>query len=45
MGLGFGVTDTGALFEEYIAKGARVRHPPTNYQWAFEMQIEDPRFE
>jgi catechol 2,3-dioxygenase-like lactoylglutathione lyase family enzyme len=36
-----GVGDAGQLFEEYQAKGAKVRHPPTNYAWAYEMQIED----
>jgi catechol 2,3-dioxygenase-like lactoylglutathione lyase family enzyme len=37
-----GVQDTGLLFEDYRSKGAKVRHPPTNYSWAYEMQIEDP---
>jgi len=37
-----GVADVASLFDEYQAKGAKVRHPPTNYQWAYEMQIEDP---
>lgn len=37
-----GVNDAGALFEEYRATGARIRHPPTNYAWALEMQVEDP---
>lgn len=37
-----GVGDVDALFHEYRAKGAKVRHPPTNYSWAREMQIEDP---
>lgn len=36
-----GVTDAQALCEEYRAKGAKIRHPPTNYGWAFEMQVED----
>ena len=36
-----GVTDAGALHEQYRAAGARVRHPPTNYYWAYEMQVED----
>jgi catechol 2,3-dioxygenase-like lactoylglutathione lyase family enzyme len=36
-----GVEDAAALFGEYRAKGAKVRHAPTNYEWAFEMQIED----
>jgi catechol 2,3-dioxygenase-like lactoylglutathione lyase family enzyme len=37
-----GVEDTELLFEDYRIKGAKVRHPPTNYPWAYEMQIEDP---
>lgn len=37
-----GVEDSERLFEEYSSKGAKVRHPPTNYEWACEMQIEDP---
>jgi predicted lactoylglutathione lyase len=37
-----GVEDVEPLFEEYTGKGAKVRHPPTNYAWAYEMQIEDP---
>lgn len=37
-----GVGDCEALFAEYQASGAKVRHPPTNYEWALEMQIEDP---
>jgi catechol 2,3-dioxygenase-like lactoylglutathione lyase family enzyme len=37
-----GVGDCEALFEEYRSRGAKVRHPPTNYEWAYEMQIEDP---
>ena len=36
-----GVEDAEALFHEYREKGAKVRHPPTNYQWSYEMQIED----
>lgn len=36
-----GVDDVESLFDEYRARGARVRHPPTNYAWALEMQIED----
>ena len=36
-----GVEDAQALFEEYSACGAKVRHPPTNYAWAYEMQVED----
>jgi len=37
-----GVGDVEALFTEYRTKGAKVRHPPTNYPWACEMQVEDP---
>ncbi len=37
-----GVADVESLFDEYKRKGANVRHPPTNYLWAYEMQIEDP---
>jgi predicted enzyme related to lactoylglutathione lyase len=36
-----GVGDVEALFEEYRAKGAKVRQPPTNFDWAYEMQVED----
>jgi len=36
-----GVHDTEALFDELVPKGARIRHPPTNYYWGLEMQVED----
>ena len=36
-----GVSSAETLFEEYRAAGAKVRHPPTNYSWAYEMQVED----
>jgi catechol 2,3-dioxygenase-like lactoylglutathione lyase family enzyme len=36
-----GVSSAEALFEEYRAKGAKIRHPPTNYAWTYEMQVED----
>ena len=36
-----GVDDAERLFEEYKSKGARIRHPPTNYYWSYEMQVED----
>jgi uncharacterized glyoxalase superfamily protein PhnB len=36
-----GVSDAEALCEEYRARGAKIRHPPTNYSWALEMQVED----
>lgn len=37
-----GVGDVERLFEEYRARGAKVRHPPTNHSWGYEMQVEDP---
>ncbi len=37
-----GVTDAESLCAEFRQRGARVRHPPTNYPWAYEMQVEDP---
>ena len=36
-----GVEDVDALLHEYRASGAKIRHPPTNYPWACEMQVED----
>jgi catechol 2,3-dioxygenase-like lactoylglutathione lyase family enzyme len=36
-----GVEDADTLHEEMVARGARIRFPPTNYDWAFEMQVED----
>jgi catechol 2,3-dioxygenase-like lactoylglutathione lyase family enzyme len=33
--------DVDALYEEYKASGAKIRHAPTNYSWALEMQVED----
>jgi len=33
--------DVDALYLEYKASGAKIRHPPTNYSWALEMQVED----
>jgi catechol 2,3-dioxygenase-like lactoylglutathione lyase family enzyme len=36
-----GVSDAEALFEEYRAKGAKIRNPPNSYEWALEMQVED----
>ena len=37
-----GVEDVEALYEEYRASGARIRHAPENYPWAHEMKVEDP---
>ena len=36
-----GVRDAAALHDELVSRGAQVRHPPTNYFWALEMQVED----
>jgi hypothetical protein len=36
-----GVGNIEPLFADYAAKGEMVRNPPTNYPWAYEMQIED----
>lgn len=33
--------DVDAVHEELRASGARIRHEPTNYPWALEMQVED----
>ena len=37
-----GVEDVDALLAEYQVSGAKIRHAPTNYTWAREMQVEDP---
>jgi predicted enzyme related to lactoylglutathione lyase len=37
-----GVEDAGALFAEYRASGAAIRLEPTDYPWAYEMQVTDP---
>lgn len=37
-----GVEDVGALYEEYRKSGAKIRHKPENYPWAYEMKVEDP---
>ncbi len=36
-----GVGDVELVQQELLARGAKVRHPPTNYPWALEMQVED----
>ena len=36
-----GVPDARAVHDELVARGARVRHPPANFEWALEMQVED----
>ena len=37
-----GVDDVERLYEEYFARGAKIRVPPRNYSWALEMHVEDP---
>jgi catechol 2,3-dioxygenase-like lactoylglutathione lyase family enzyme len=37
-----GVEDVAPLFEQFRSGGARIRRPPANYPWAYEMQIDDP---
>lgn len=38
-----GVSDADALYEEVRARGARVRHPPTNFPWGSrELHLFDP---
>ena len=37
-----GVEDAAAFADELRERGAKIRHPPTNYPWAYEMQVEDP---
>ena len=37
-----GVSDVAKLYDEYSKSGAHIRLPPTNYQWAYEMQVTDP---
>jgi len=36
-----GVTDADSLAAELRQSGANIRHPPTNYPWAYEMQVQD----
>ena len=36
-----GVEDADALLSEYQGKGVNIRHHPTNYEWAYEMQDQD----
>ncbi len=37
-----GAEDIVPLHAEFTAKGARIKKPPTNYSWAYEMAVEDP---
>ncbi len=36
-----GVHDVDAIHREYVTAGAKIRQPPTNFAWAYEMQVED----
>lgn len=36
-----GVNDADILLAEFRSTGAKIRHLPTNYSWAYEMQVED----
>jgi predicted enzyme related to lactoylglutathione lyase len=38
----FGVEDVEPLHAEFVASGAKVVLPPTNFSWALEMRVEDP---
>jgi predicted lactoylglutathione lyase len=37
-----GAENIEPIYEEYVASGAIIREPPTNYSWAYEMVVEDP---
>lgn len=37
-----GVEDADVLYAEFLAKGAVIRDPPQNFEWAYEFQVEDP---
>jgi len=36
-----GINDADVLLKELRTTGAKIRHAPTNYPWAYEMQLED----
>jgi hypothetical protein len=36
-----GVGDADGLLQEYRSSGAKIRHLPTNYPWAYEKEVED----
>ncbi|HEY5568870.1 MAG TPA: VOC family protein [Gammaproteobacteria bacterium] len=36
-----GVSDVELVHAEYLRSGAKIRQPPTNFRWAYEMQVED----
>jgi predicted lactoylglutathione lyase len=37
-----GAENIEPLYEEYKASGATIREAPTNYSWAYHMEVEDP---
>jgi len=37
-----GVDDIEPLYADFVAKSASIRLKPTNFTWAYEMQVEDP---
>jgi predicted enzyme related to lactoylglutathione lyase len=37
-----GAENIEPIYEEYKARGAKIRKAPTNYSWAYEMVVEDP---
>lgn len=37
-----GVSDVEVLHADYVARGATIRLPPTNFRWALEMHVGDP---
>lgn len=37
-----GVEDIGPLYDRLRVRGAKIRQPPENRPWAYEMQVEDP---
>lgn len=40
--LWIGVEDITPLYRELAGRGAKIRQPPINHPWAYEMQVEDP---
>ena len=34
--------DIFSLHQQFISKGVNIKLPPTNFSWAYEMQVEDP---
>ena len=34
--------DIFLLYESLKSKGAKIKLPPTNFSWAYELQVEDP---